>query len=242
MKDIQIHLEAFMLSKKHAWKPSTVKTQRAKLNAVKHLIGEDPSLLWDKLCLTLSPYSRTKTFGVVSDFYDWLIETGVVSVPNIYKKWRDDNKLQFKNVYERKHPNMTMEEATKLIMQIEDESTRKKALELIGSGMRYTESFTYKDGKVTGKGSKVRAVFKPELKGEEFTKSYSTFWRHLSFVGLKPHDLRKLAASQLHKSGFDIISLCHLMGWSDPSTAMSYIKPDSDKELTEKAKKALKLF
>lgn len=232
-------IKQYLDSKKFSWAETTKKSQASRLLAVAHLIGQSPAAVWETLVKTQAPYTRKQTFSAICDFYDFLIAIGNVTAPNIYTKWKADNARQFKHVYERKYPDMSMSEAKRRIDLIEDLSIRKKALELLFSGMRYTESFTYTDGKVTGKGSKVRSVCKPEIHGEDYKGAYITFWRALNFVGLKPHDLRKLAASQLHKSGMDAFDLCHVMGWSDPKTAMSYVRPDTEKVMMDRIKKAM---
>lgn len=235
----EILVSKFFESKIYAWAPSTQKSQKARLNSVLHLIGKDPNEVWSWLESHQAPYTRTVTWGVITEFYDFLISIGEVTSENIYSKWRKANRRQFKHVYERKQPSFTFEEAKEKILSIKDEGIRKKALELLGSGMRWSESFTYENGKVVGKGSKKRTVYKPKISGPEWNGSYSTFWLRLSEVGLKPHDLRKLVATRLHKSGMSVFDLCHHMGWSDPKTAMAYIQPDKEKTMLTNVKKAL---
>lgn len=232
------HLESYFESKKFAWAPTTMKSQVARLNKVADLIDGNPESLWAWLESNQAPYTRTITWTSVADFYAFLIQIGVAGPSNVYSDWRKRNRRQFKHVYERKQPDISFEEAKRRIALIDDESIRAKAYELLGSGMRYSESFTLNNGKVVGKGSKVRRVASTAT-AAVYTKSYSLFWRRLGEVGLKPHDLRKLVATRLHEAGMSVFDLCHHMGWSDPKTAMSYVKAKSDDAMLTKVKKAL---
>lgn len=69
-----------------------------------------------------------------------------------------------------------------------------------------------------------------------FTHSYSTFLRELKKVGLKPHDLRKLCATELKRQGMSDIDLMKAMGWESITTAKAYLIPLEEAAMEEKFK------
>ena len=61
--------------------------------------------------------------------------------------------------------------------------------------------------------------------------SYSTLWRELKKVGLKPHDLRKIAGSKFVELGLNEYDLLKVMGWNNIETAKSYIAPKNSEKI-----------
>lgn len=144
------------------------------------------------------------------------VATGV----NVYDEWRKENARVFRNVYEKKKPTISYEEARAKCESLQ-EPARSKALQLLSGGLRYTESSTLRDGQVVGKGGKVRNVYC--LPTGANRQNYQAFRRALGRVGLKPHDLRKIFLTRLVEKGVNQFELCEVAGWSSIATASSYI-------------------
>lgn len=218
------------------WSESTIRSEKSRLtNLAVTLETGRPEALWIAT-QKLQPYARTTTWTRVIAFIDWAIQSGAQVGPNKYKIFREKNVRQFKNTYRRSAPSISYNEAIARINQHPNPQVRAKAMDLLKTGMRWTESFTLQDGWIIGKGGKSRRVSK-HAKAAPFTASYHTFWREMRKVGLKPHDLRKIAAYQLLKSGANPFELAQIMGWSSVNTAMSYIQIEGKRvdELTEEA-------
>ena len=217
----------YLKDKETGWAPSTMRSETLRLTSwAEHLDG-NPETLW-KAIQELAPYTRVTIWTRVSDFWGWAIENGHVPGPNPYKAWRKKNgKRQFKHAYNPKRPDTTFEEAKARIQGLSDSGVRKKALELLYGGLRYTESFTYQPGSktVVGKGSKRRRVYIPEIPGGSYQGCYRTFLRRLKEIGLTPHVLRKLAATELARRGLREFDLCEVMGWASIETAKIYVAP-----------------
>lgn len=221
-------IQKYIQDKKLAWAPSTLQSEAHRLNAVADVLDGDAARLWTAL-ETLGPYSRLTTWSRVCDFMDWAHSEGLIENAGSYRAFRKKNAKQFKNVYTPKTPSFTFEEATRRIDTLAP-SIRAKALQLLNGGLRYTESFTLKGGKVVGKGGKNREVFTEEA---SYSGSYRTFLRALHSVGLTPHMLRKICATRLAREGLREADLCKVFGWSSFKTASSYIAPLQDEALKE---------
>lgn len=226
MKITIAHIDKYLESKRLAWSASTLRSEAARLNAWAPVLDGNPSALWAEMERRgTKAYSRVTTWTRVVQVIDWLIGAGALSAPagNAYKAWREENARLFKNAYVRRQPDVTFEEAEKRLNSLPADVARR-GLEILYSGMRYAESCTHKDGRVIGKGGKAREVYVPAVKGPEYERAYTTFVRHLRGVGLKPHDLRKLALTRLVELGANEFELCHIAGWSSLAPALSYIK------------------
>lgn len=223
-------ITSYLDDMKLAWTPSTLRSERYRLNAVVEVLDGNPSRLWDLLeSKGIKPYSRVTTWTRVTRFWDWLIEKGHRNGPNNYNGFRQRNARLFKNAYVRTSPSLSFEQANIKIGKLKDNQVRSKARELLQTGMRYSESFTLQDGRVVGKGGKSRRVFSDSSVQASYNKSYSTFRRQLAECGLKPHDLRKLFLTELVNNGANEFELREIAGWSDLNTAASYIKVNENK-------------
>lgn len=238
METADVLLRKYIEAQKNSWSESTKKTAASKLRAFIPLLGEAPEKVWQSL-QSKGAYTRVTDWILFTAWYEWCLTEKHFEGQNIYRIFRTRNKLAFRNVYKSSHTRIDFKEAKRRIQTLPDAAIRRKALELLGSGMRYSESFTFRENQVLGKGNKLRSVYKPIIAGPEYTGSHTTFWRQLACIGLKPHDLRKLAANNLLAMGMNIFDLCEVMGWNDIKTAMRYIAPTETKELMEKVKKAL---
>jgi len=218
-----------------AWAESSKRSELHRLRSVAPLINGNPSELWTYFeTKQLGKYSRVTYWTRVCDFYDWMLKNKHVQGSNPYREWRDENALQFKHAYERKLPDISYSEAKRRIETIPDTVVRQKCLQLLDGGLRYTESFTVVDRHVIGKGGKRRKVY-TDL-NPEYRKSYTTLLRHLRGLGLKPHALRKLAATEFRRRGLKDEDLLKVMGWSSMSTAQSYLIPLTEEEIEKKLK------
>ena len=238
MKDL---IEKYILDNKNAWSGTTLTSERRRLLSIHESLHLPPEELWGVLKERHAPYTRVTIFSRVVSFYDWLVREGHVTAPNKYRDFKSKNKQLFKNTYERRKPSITFEEAKKRIKKLDDERCKNKALELLLTGMRFNESLTYRpsDGTVIGKGNKRRKVYNPFKEGVKLNLSYSQFMRKLKKVGIKPHDLRKLAASKLYNSGLNEFDLLKVMGWESIETAKSYIQSKEDEKLEDTVRSTL---
>ena len=226
-------VQQYLWSKQNAWSKSTLKSERARIMstvpldipvdafAVEHVKEKLPSL---------APYTRNTLWIRIVDLVEWLIQRNYIQGPNYFKIWQQDNRQLFKYNYERKTPSISYSEALTRIETITDEQDYKKAVQLLTGGLRWAESFTVtEDGWITGKGNKTRQVF---VKPVEYHKSYNYFRKTLQQnTGLKPHDLRKIKATELVRRGANLFQLCYFMGWSNTNTGLSYINAGQIEEL-----------
>lgn len=212
------NIESYLESKKKAWSDTSLRTERSRLNAVKDVLNGNPDDLWAH-CeeKKLSPYARATLFIRVASFWDF-----VSPGSNPYREWKKANGRLFKHVYQPKFPDISYEEAKARIAQISNEASRVKALQLLRGGLRWSESSTLRDGSVVGKGAKPRRVY---CEAVEYNAAYTTFYRHLRAVGLTPHMLRKIRATDLARKGMNAADLLATFGWQDIKTAQSYLAP-----------------
>lgn len=228
MKLIDLYIE----SKQLAWALTTLRSEESRLHSVESALDDNPLTLWKELGRRgLKPYSKATLWTRVVDFYDWCIEEGHRQGPNPYKTFRKKNAKQFKNVYQKQLPEIGFEEARRRIETIKDPTIRGKALHLLSGGLRFAESFTQEDGRVVGKGGKVRAVYAQSIE-EGSGASYQAVRRALARLGLKPHTLRKIFASRLVEVGANEFELCEVMGWKSLQTASSYVKARNERVRT----------
>jgi len=223
----------YLKSRDLSWSESTKRSERSRLlSIISYLVPHHPEILW-KAIEHFSPYTRTTYWTRVVVFVDWAIRNERMQSPNSYKIFKDENRRLFKYVYQRKFPTITFEEAKERIQNISDQAIKRKALEILYSGLRWKESFTYcsSTSSICGKGNKPRIIYKPEIPGPDYKKSYATFLRAIKRIGIKPHDLRKLAATFFYKQGLDEFTLLSIMGWEKLDTARAYIKPTSIEEV-----------
>lgn len=229
-------IATYIESKKFAWETTTTRSETARLNAHAKYISQGPEAHFLALKGIANPHTVKTIFKRISSFYQWQIEEGLVT-ENPYKAFMKKNALLFKGVYEKEKIEIGFQEAWARIEQIKDPDLKAKAIQLISTGMRWTESSTLDDlGMVTGKGRKRRRIF--NSKSISYTSSYSTFLRKLyRATGLKPHSLRKLFATEMVNKGFTLPDLLKVMGWSSTTTAESYLQSRQEDELEIKLRK-----
>lgn len=217
-------VEAYVGSKKFAWSKATQRSERARLLANLELLNEGPDAVVAKS--SLKAYSLKTLFmraGELADFANY--------APNAYKSYLKDNALLFKNVYERVSVKVSFDEARERVTKITDAKVQRVALAILASGLRANEALSYDgSGQVLGKGAKRRDVFIDDNLAAEGV-SYMQLYRGLKTVGLKPHDLRKLAATKLAGCGIREADLMAVFGWSSMQTASYYLQTKNKSEL-----------
>lgn len=228
----------YLNDKKHAWAPTTLRSEASRLKAIVRFTDTSAENLWELLIDTQSPYTRVTTWTRMINFYQYLLDENLRSGENKFEKFRRKNARMFKNVYETRVPKIAFEEAVKRIKTLPT-NERHLANQIICTGERLSESIQplLKNEQVIGKGSKRRHTFRPEASGQPNKSNKSSFRRALATIGLKPHDLRKLFATRLVALGAKEADLLKAMGWSSMETAKRYLQPKSDKELEEMFKK-----
>lgn len=229
-------IERYIQAHEHAWSETTKRSERYRLRALNevHVLGSLPAELWDYLEKQQGAYSRVTVWTRVSSFFDWLVESGHRTGPNPYRAWRKTNAKQFKYCYERKLPTIGFEEALRRIETIEDRPIREACLVLLRGGLRISELYTYDVGTntVRGKGGKQRRVYCGPFSA--FGGSDAKLRKSLTLLGLKPHMLRKIAATEFRRRGLRDEDLLLVMGWNSMETAKSYLKPLNEEEIAAK--------
>jgi integrase len=212
---------------KYAWAESS----RARLNGLADLMGQPADKVWDALVARgMKPYARVTTWARLCTFITWALGEGHYVNPkgNIYAHFRKKNARLFKHCYEKKVPTANFEDTkTAILCGLTDPDQRGKALDLLNSGMRYTESTTFDGERVIGKGGKPRNVYLATAAGARYAAGYRSFLRNLKqATGLKPHDLRKIFLNHVLEVNPDcqVQDLQEIAGWASPTTAASYIK------------------
>lgn len=221
-------IELYLTSKEYAWTEATKRSERARLNQIAHLLPRGPEALYQGL-QHKAPYTVKTTFIRVTTFVAWCVKEGHKK-ENLFEDWFNHNKRVFKNAYKAKLPEISYDSARARIMALPCKETVKKALQLLDGGLRWTESFTLQDGHVVGKGEKSRRVFVDPV---AYPYSYSYFRGHLKTIGLTPHDLRKIRATQLAKKLQSPADICKVFGWESFETASKYLAPIEDQRLKE---------
>ena len=191
----------------------------------------------------LKPYSIKTAFIRAGDFVEWLMDEGKIErAANAIALFMKSHANLFKNAYTRKPSSLSLKEIKQRISQIEDEASRAKAMQLLQSGMRWTESGTLdKQGMIVGKGGKARKAHVEEsAKPVDYKLHKVTFSRHLSKVGLTPHVLRKAFATALVEHGASEADLMTIMGWSSILTASSYVGAKRERDLVQALHKELR--
>lgn len=214
-------IEQYLKAHELAWSSNTLRSERARLlTRAKDLERLSPDQLYGLLAKEgLSSYSIKTTFIRIKDFYRW------AGLGDNYARFMEENARLFKNAYKKERIEITYQEAKELINKIEDEAIRNLALDILRSGMRAQEALTRSGSEVIGKGGKRRHVFVANPLRTPGNVNYTNLYRALRKVGLKPHTLRKLAATELARRGLQAHDLCEVFGWSNINTAQNYLQP-----------------
>lgn len=210
-------IKQYIESKSLAWSPNTLRSEQHRLSAVADLLSLDAAEFYKSVNKLYKPYSVRTLMQRAAKFKEYHNDTS-------YSDFIHTNARLFKNVYTKKIVNFTFEEAKRRVNNIENMAAKEAAMLMLTTGMRVHEALKYDgSGKVVGKGAKERVVFSSNTVSQYIT--YSEVYRQLKAVGLKPHDLRKLAATELARAGFKEADLMAVMGWSNIQTASNYLQP-----------------
>lgn len=227
----QQKIDTYLKSKLLAWSPKTLASEAARLYTVMHLLHLPPTELYAKLSERYKKYSLKTSFIRIAEFKNYCGDAS-------YKQFMRDNARLFKNSYTKKIVTSSFNEAIQKISIIENKAVKQIAELMLTTGLRVHEAQKYDgSGEVVGKGLKKRPVFS-SIKVEH-PPSYHTIRRELAKVGLRPHDLRKLAATKLAMSGMRDVDLMEVMGWSSMETASNYLQVSSNKKLEDQVKGVL---
>lgn len=223
-------IEAYIKDHENVWSNTTIRSERARLRSMESLINmSNPTThqLWNAL-QDRGSYTRLTSWVRLIYYFSWVGKTALAQEMSEFKR---RNKQLFRNVYERKTPKISFASAVQLIDKIEDCKVRASAHNLLYAGLRAGElSSTDSLGRVVGKGGKVREV---ELHPDYILSpvAYKRLYTALKGVGLKPHDLRKIRATDLVRKNVDLQTVCQYMGWSNVNVMQSYVAALSKEEL-----------
>jgi integrase len=238
-------IDLYIESKKNSWAPSSMHTERSRLQGLTVDLLLDPAALYKYLVdQGLKPYAVKTKFIRAGDFLEWAMLTGrVPQGRNAIKDFMKSHANLFKNAYTKKPTKVDFAEARRRINKITDPECKRKALELLKTGMRYSESNTLtEDNMIVGKGGAGREVpTAAGMKKVKFQKSYSALHYHLKKVGLTAHMLRKAHANELVRVGAKLPDLMALMGWKSIQTPASYLEAHSKNTLVDAFNQANKL-
>lgn len=233
-------VNSYIQSKQGSWSAASTASESSRLHSMlAHLSEVEGELLYTALIdKGLKPYTIKTCFVRAGEFLAF-----VGAKTNPYKRMLAVEAKRFSNSYIPERISLTFADAKVKIEQIAILEHRQLATFILHSGLRATEALKYDgSGWVMGKGARMRRVFNSELAPKlAEAVSYTAFYSSLKAVGLKPHTLRKLAATELAKNGFREADLLHVMGWKSMQTASIYLQPTNDEALEVKIKQAMGL-
>jgi integrase len=193
-----------------------------------------PEALFNGLTLqNKKPYTIKTTFIRVVNFIDWAIARGSVATVNSFKAFVEKNANLFKSAYVPETLHDDEAGARTKIHAIGDDRLQKLALNMLDGGLRSSEvlqASAHEEGTVIGKGNKKRNVFIKETVNVTGL-TYKQLYNALKKVGLKPHTLRKLAATRASRNGARPEDICAIFGWSKFETASRYLQASKSEEL-----------
>jgi integrase len=228
-------VDEYIKSKRLAWARTSQKNERSRLNKHAPCVLEDPADVYDRLKATMKPYSIKTLFVRLGLFYQWMIDNDKVPPSkNHWKQFMASHANLFKHAYQTERLTVTYAEARERIETI-DEPWRTAALQLLEGGLRSCELRTFDGECVIGKGSKPRTVFfRDDLKTFRYTGCYSALYKRLKAVGLKPHTLRKLCATEFgNQDKVGDMDMLEVFGWNSIDTSKRYRQPKRRDQLKE---------
>ena len=223
-------IKEFIDSKRNVWAESMLKSEYSRLIAVEYLLDTPPSpeKIWNGL-QSKSSYTRLTTFTRIISFYKWYDKVNATGFAKLLSDWRDDNVHLFRKKYKPTTPQISYEQAKEAIEKISSPEVRGAALFILSTGIRSFElNRIGSDSTVLGKGGKTRRVYTKE---KPVVVPYHQLYRELKRVGLKPHDLRKIRATQLLRKGMSLPDLQHAFGWNQLETAKCYLAPLQEEKI-----------
>lgn len=220
------YIKAYLTDHETAWAPSTMKSERSRLEANADLLDKKPEAVHKAFVK-----AETKSYAIKTAFIRfcsleaWCIERGFIEDAQ-FKRFMEKHRNRFKHAYVKEDVPFSYEEVLERINQLKD-PYRTMAIDMLQTGVRVSEAPLVKDGRVVGKGGKIRKVYGTINK----TAPYSSFARQLKSVGLKSHMFRKLCATRLADKDATAADLCKVFGWSSIATSYQYLQPKDDAKL-----------
>lgn len=223
-------VDEYIKSKRLAWARSSQRNERSRLNKHAASVLHEPKMVYEKLKQGgMCDHSIKTTFVRLGQFFQWMVDNDKIQpAKNPWKLFMKSHALIFKHAYQLERLNVTFEEAKgRIENEMVDPYYQQAARQLLEGGLRYCELRTFDGQAVIGKGSKPRAVFLREgLRDFRYRGSYSALYTRLKAVGLKPHTLRKLCATQFsNQPGVTDIDTCEVFGWESIETSKKYRQP-----------------
>lgn len=224
-------IESYLEHNSSRWSESTLKSEASRLKKILPVYDrfpEDPYAFYVEFSRSYKPYTLQTIIVRLCNYLKFL---NIENSP--YFSFISDYANLFKNAYVTEELEISFEEAKARIKSIADANVRSHCLGLLYTGLRISESFEVRDNEVVGKGGKRRSVLgRVELlRPLEVTKAQ--VYKELRTVGLKPHSLRKLFATELAKKDLTEADLCKILGWSDYKTAKRYLQPMKNAEISQ---------
>lgn len=222
--------------KKMSWARSTQRNERSRLRVHGPKVLDNPLSVYDGLTKTMVPYSIKTTFSRLSLFWEFLADSEKIPPGrNPWKNFLTTNALLFKYAYQIERVKITYDEAKVRIDSMPSYAHRMASFQMLEAGLRYCELWTFDGKRVIGKGGKPRAVFmRADLALFRYTGSYTSLYKRLKAVGLKPHTLRKLCATEFSRNPkIKDQDTCKVFGWSSIETSLKYRQPYEDEQLGE---------
>lgn len=229
-------IQQYLAYKSNVWSKTTLRSETYRLASVSSILNLAPMEVYTALSKDLGRYSVLTTWIRIVSFLEWCSNQvegqpgktqEITQSAKAFRAFRTENPRLFSGCYTRKAPKISYSEAKNRILKLRT-PFKEKALQLLETGMRFGESGTLDNSVVIGKGNKRRQIFLGEIK-DIVEVDYNLFYRELRKIGLKPHDLRKLFASQLVDNGANEFQLTQIMGWENINTAQAYIRTDHKK-------------
>lgn len=217
-------IDSFIASKVGIWADSMIRSERHRLISIKHLLTNpvNPSDLWRGMG-SFKPYTRLTAYVRAITYYEYVDKQLGSENAKILRQWRKENGHLFRKKYIPSLPKISAEEAARDISAIRNSDVRAAADYILRSGIRAFElNSVTPDNVVIGKGGKQRRVYGGKVAEKV---PYHSLYRALKKVGLKPHDLRKIRATDLLRKGMSIVDLQHAFGWNHMQTATVYLAP-----------------
>lgn len=224
----ELWVDEYIAGKKLAWARTSIKNERYRLRFHGPHIFDPPAQYYLELSKRQTNHSIKTTLTRLGMFYQFLVENEKIppTSKNPWKAFLVSHALLFKHSYVPERLKVTYKEAMERIQTMEH-PYRLAALQMLESGMRYCELRTFDGEKCIGKGSKTRYIYlRDELRNFRYRGSYSALFVRLKALGLKPHSLRKLCATEFcNQPGANDMDLCEVFGWESIETSYRYRQP-----------------
>jgi integrase len=228
--------------KRLSWASTTQEKEGARLTKHVKLIDKSAQAVFLFLRDSgMKPYSIRTTMVRLGEFYQWLLDNGHRAGSNQFKLFFKTHANLFKYSYQPKRLAITFAEARERISKITKEPCRLAAMQMLEGGLRSCETETFDGSAVIGKGSKPREVhLSEELASFRYTGNYNQLYYELKKVGLTPHMLRKLCATEFaRQEGVTDVDLMEAFGWSSIQTSAVYRQPVVSERRADLFKKAV---